>query len=66
MQGWEVAKAVKEMEPSTGVVLVTGWGTEFDEETVTQNGIDRVIGKPFRREDITDAVSEVLLKRQKV
>jgi DNA-binding response OmpR family regulator len=66
MQGWEVAKAVKEMEPNTGVVLVTGWGTEFDEETVAQNGIDRVIGKPFRREDISDAVSEVLLKRQKV
>jgi DNA-binding response OmpR family regulator len=54
--GWEVAKWIKTKTPHIPVVLVTGWGTNLDEEKVRNSGVDLIIGKPFEVNEIVEAV----------
>jgi CheY-like chemotaxis protein len=58
MNGWEVAKWVKNKAPRIPVGLITGWGTQLDEEKVKESGVDLVIGKPFQVKDILEAVNQ--------
>ncbi len=62
MSGWQVAQAVKELRPDVPVVLVTGWGVELPAEQLRANGVDRVMTKPFRIDDV-HAVIGGLLRR---
>ena len=54
--GWEVAKWIKRELPQIPVVLITGWGTNLDEEKVKESGIDMIIGKPFQVNEILESV----------
>jgi DNA-binding response OmpR family regulator len=54
--GWEVAKWIKRELPQIPVVLITGWGTNLDEEKVKESGIDMIIGKPFQVNEILETV----------
>ena len=55
--GWEVAKWVKTKIPQIPVILITGWGTNLDEEKIKESGVDLIIGKPFEVSEIIDAVN---------
>ena len=57
MNGWEVAKWVKQKVPQIPVGLITGWETQLDEEKIKESGVDLVIGKPFQVGDILEAVN---------
>jgi CheY-like chemotaxis protein len=59
MSGWQVAQAVKAARPQVPVVLVTGWGVEVPADTLHAHGVDRVMAKPFRFEDVQDVVASV-------
>jgi DNA-binding response OmpR family regulator len=59
MSGWDVAKGCREMQPHVFVILLTGWGAELDLARAEQNGIDRVLKKPFDMGDLLRAVREV-------
>ncbi|MDI7259481.1 MAG: response regulator [Thermodesulfobacteriota bacterium] len=56
MNGWEVVKRVKNKMPHLPVALVTGWGTNLDEEKIRESGVDWIIGKPFHVNEILEAV----------
>jgi signal transduction histidine kinase/ActR/RegA family two-component response regulator len=58
--GWDVARAVKLRAPATPVVMVTGWGDHFDQDDAGKRGVDAVIAKPFRRDDLRVAVATAL------
>jgi signal transduction histidine kinase/CheY-like chemotaxis protein len=57
MSGWQVAQAVKAARPRVPVVLVTGWGVEVQADELHTHGVDRVMTKPFRFEDVQDVVA---------
>jgi GAF domain-containing protein len=59
MSGWQVAQAVKAARPQVPVVLVTGWGVEVQADQLHTHGVDRVMTKPFRFEDVQDVVASV-------
>jgi CheY-like chemotaxis protein len=59
MSGWQVAQAVKAARPLVPVVLVTGWGVEVQAEQLQRHGVDRVMTKPFRFEDVQDIVASI-------
>jgi CheY-like chemotaxis protein len=56
MSGWQVAQAVKAARPQVPVVLVTGWGVEVQADELQTHGVDRVMTKPFRFEDVQEVV----------
>jgi GAF domain-containing protein len=57
MSGWQVAQAVKAARPQVPVVLVTGWGVEVQADELESHGVDRVMTKPFRFEDVQEVVA---------
>ena len=57
LNGWEVARAVKEHDPAVPVFLVTGWGVEYPPEELKARGVDRVLPKPLNLADVLAAVS---------
>jgi CheY-like chemotaxis protein/anti-sigma regulatory factor (Ser/Thr protein kinase) len=57
MSGWQVAQAIKAERPGVPVVLVTGWGVELPPDQLRRNGVDRVMTKPFRFEDVREVVA---------
>jgi len=62
LSGWEVAREVKKMRPEVPVILITGWGQNFDEEKLKETGVDRVVTKPFRIEQLMKTVEELVFK----
>jgi GAF domain-containing protein/CheY-like chemotaxis protein len=57
MSGWQVAQAVKAVRPQVPVVLVTGWGVEVQVDELKTHGVDRVMTKPFRFEEVQEVVA---------
>lgn len=56
MDGWAVARAVKQSAPQTKVGLVSGWDVSPTPQKLRDNGVDFLLPKPF---DL-DAVEETL------
>ncbi|MEW5851899.1 MAG: GAF domain-containing protein [Myxococcota bacterium] len=66
MSGWEVASAVHQRYPGLPVGLITGWGASLDVDKMKSHGVDLVIPKPFRFEQLTSVVAEAMeLSRQR-
>ena len=59
VSGWEVAEAVKREDPSTPVVIFTGWGVKLDQGDPKSQNVDRFITKPFNMQQILSLVSEL-------
>jgi DNA-binding response OmpR family regulator len=52
LDGRAVAAAVKAVDPSVAVILLTGWGARLAAEGDVPAGVDRVLGKPPRLADL--------------
>lgn len=63
MSGWELASRVKAISPRTPVIMVTAWGASVDEKKMEQSGVDFVLNKPFRLEQLADVISKVKYSR---
>ncbi|HBH02921.1 MAG TPA: hypothetical protein DDZ42_13530, partial [Candidatus Rokubacteria bacterium] len=59
VSGWQVARAVKEMAPAVPVFLVTGFGVELSAEERRTHGVDAVLVKPLKIQQILDVVAQV-------
>ncbi|MFQ5828022.1 MAG: GAF domain-containing protein [Candidatus Methylomirabilia bacterium] len=57
LNGFQVAQAVKDHDPLVPVFLVTGWGVEHSDEELKAKGVDRVLAKPLKLDDILSAVA---------
>jgi CheY-like chemotaxis protein len=64
MPGWEVAKQIRNIDPSVPIILITGWGIELEEEKIARSGVDLVLSKPFARSEILRTVQETLAHRK--
>ena len=60
MSGWELATAVKARYPTLPVGLITGWGASLDADKMQSHGVDLVVPKPFKFEQVTSLVAEAL------
>jgi DNA-binding response OmpR family regulator len=57
MNGWDVAKWIKSRTPQIPVALITGWGTNLDEDKIKESGVDWIIGKPFQVNEVLETVN---------
>ncbi len=60
VSGWEVAKAVKRQVSVVPVILITGWGVQFDREKARLDGVDEILTKPFTRERLCESIERLL------
>ena len=63
LSGLEVAQAIKRMNPTVPVILVTGWGDQVDPLRVHDSGVDLMVAKPFRMERVLSALGDALALR---
>ena len=67
MSGREVALAAKDISPNTPVILLTGWGEQVRAEGEVPPGVDLVLSKPVRRDQLDDALRRTLRpEREKI
>jgi PAS domain S-box-containing protein len=60
VSGWEVARLVKLRRPGTPVIMVTGWGDRIDPVEAEGRGVDHLVAKPFKRDQIREVVAAAL------
>ncbi|MDH7571449.1 MAG: response regulator, partial [Armatimonadota bacterium] len=60
VNGRKVAAAVKELSPSTPVIMLTGWGNRLDAEGGIPLEVDAVLGKPLRLREFRAALARVI------
>jgi PAS domain S-box-containing protein len=65
VSGWQLAKAVKELNPGTPVAIITGWGANLDRKKMRESGISFQISKPFRINQLLGIVAEGLALRER-
>jgi len=58
MSGCEMAEKIKLLSKNTPVVLVTAWTMDYTETELRSRGIDFIVSKPFRDEDLQKIVRE--------
>lgn len=57
LSGWEVVRLVKHRYPATPVALITGWRDRIDPDEARAKGVDFLVAKPFKFEDIIEVVA---------
>jgi DNA-binding response OmpR family regulator len=65
--GWEVARVLRQEEPTkdVGIIVLTAIGEKMNEMTSPLYGADAYIDKPFEFGDLEAKIAEVLEKRAK-
>jgi two-component system response regulator PilR (NtrC family) len=66
MSGWEVAEKVKSINEKVPVALITGWNVKLDGSEMNDSGINLVIQKPFKMEQVLSLVQEGMLLRDQL
>ena len=59
MDGYEVVRRVREQDERVRIVVMTGWGVSVEAEELEARGIDGVVLKPFRVEDLLAKAAEM-------
>jgi len=60
LSGLEIARQIRALRPQIPVILVTGWASHIDQADLQSAGIMEVLYKPFRIEQLTEAVHRAL------
>jgi signal transduction histidine kinase len=64
MSGWDVAQKVKERSAGTPVALISGWGSQIDETTARAKGVDYIVSKPFRLDQLRGIVRKAVASNE--
>jgi len=59
LSGWEVARAIKDRRPEVPVFMITGFGVEVSAQELEANGVDRVLPKPLKIQDVRSLLATV-------
>jgi PAS domain S-box-containing protein len=65
MSGWQVAKEIKKVSKQTPVALITGWEVQLNNSELKKSGVDLVINKPFRVEQVIQLVRDGMALRNR-
>ena len=60
ISGWDVANAVKVLNPGISVIMMTGWGITLDRAKAKERGVDVIVSKPFQISEIQKVLNEML------
>jgi signal transduction histidine kinase/ActR/RegA family two-component response regulator len=60
INGWELGQQVRARFPGVRFALATGWGAGIDPAEARAGGVDAVVAKPFRLDDLRRLVADVL------
>ncbi|MEW6049790.1 MAG: ATP-binding protein [Candidatus Zixiibacteriota bacterium] len=65
MSGLELAGAAHQAHPKMPIAMITGWGTQLNEEEIAHKGVKAVVPKPFHLKDVKALVYELTHERSR-
>jgi CheY-like chemotaxis protein len=60
VNGWTVAEGARRLQPGIPVVLISGWGSEIEEEERVRSGVAAVLQKPYSFDALQHLLVQVL------
>jgi CheY-like chemotaxis protein len=63
VDGSKVAASIKELSPSTPVILLTGWGQRLQADNEVPPHVDKLLAKPPKLSDLREALASLVLAR---
>jgi DNA-binding response OmpR family regulator len=58
--GIDFIEEVKRLAPVSRIIMITAYDTKTDKEKAILKGVDYFIGKPFTRENIFEAIENIV------
>jgi CheY-like chemotaxis protein len=65
MDGMELLTEIRSSYPSVSVILITGYGAEYNSQDVIAAGADYFITKPFKNVEIAHTLETLFQRRQR-
>ncbi len=59
MNGWQVAQEVKKKNRKIPVALITGWTIQLKQRELKNKGVDFLVSKPFKMDQILQLVQTI-------
>lgn len=59
IDGWEVAERIRARVADIPIIMISGWGLGQEVEKASQIGIDHILPKPFRLENLSELIDKV-------
>src|SRR3989339_26325 len=66
ISGWTVSKKIKDMSSHVPVVFITGWGNQLSSSQLKECGVDYVLTKPFKIEEISAIIKKAIDSKKNV
>lgn len=60
MSGLELSEAIYSKNPKIPIAMITGWGTQLNEDEIRLKGIRTVVAKPFHLKEIKELISDLI------
>lgn len=57
VNGWDVARRARQLDPPLPVIVISGWGAQITQDQLDAAGVNLILPKPFRLEQIRQAIS---------
>lgn len=64
VNGWDVARRARQLDPPLPVIVISGWGAQITHDQLKEAGADMILPKPFRLEQIRQAISSIALRNR--
>jgi FixJ family two-component response regulator len=65
MSGWQLAEEIKTISSTTPVALITAWTLNMEVAELRSKGIDFIVFKPFRDEQLQKLVQDSMAIKEK-
>lgn len=66
ISGWAVSKKIKEMSALVPIIFITGWANQLSQSQLKECGVDYILAKPFKIEEISSIIKKALDSRKNV
>jgi len=65
MSGWQVAEKIKGINGKVPIALITGWSIDLKESEMKEKGIDFIIKKPYKLDQLVNLIQEGMVLRER-
>jgi CheY-like chemotaxis protein len=62
LNGLQLARACKTLRPTVPILMLTGWGMLLTEDERSKHGVDEVLSKPVRVDELLAAVARAQVR----
>jgi DNA-binding response OmpR family regulator len=59
MDGWQLSVAARRCQPNLGILAISSWQGTDAEARMSEHGIDLIVWKPFRFDQIKEAIDRM-------